>query len=187
MRKEFIAEDCGKVVCDFIEVDLNGAENALELLAKYTDGNIIFAQKTRRVHARPVLLGETVLTAPLATIGERVCKISETSQIVTMDHVTRGDMVVTNPDGEEYIVKGSKFAKIYTHIGNGVYLPQGEVKPFVTTIADICFKASWGELQFAPKGSKLCVADMNDIYSVTDIAFESTYERVQNVHANENE
>ena len=47
MKKEFIAEDCGKVVCDFIEVDLNGAENALELLAKYTDGNII-------LHKRPV-------------------------------------------------------------------------------------------------------------------------------------
>ena len=42
---------------------------------------------------------------------------------------------------------------------------------------NITFKASWGEQIFAPAGSMLCIEyGAGEEYSVTNSAFESTYE-----------
>lgn len=186
MKKEYSALNGEKIQCDYVEIDFLGGD-AVDLLARYTDGEFIYARKTREVVAQPVKEGQVVETKPLATISGQTCIISETTQVVTDEHVARGDMLVTNPDGEQYIVKGPKFQKIYTQVSDGVYKPQGETKAFLTTTTNICFKASWGEVQFAPKGSKLCVSDLGDIYSVTDSAFDATYEIENQPQENENQ
>lgn len=175
MKKSIIAQTGEMVEVEFTKVDFS-KDSILESVTDIAENMPIVATKTREVKARGVVLGENVVTMPLATIDGKVCGLSETQQIVTEEHVARGDMVVTNPDGETYIVKGPKFQKLYAQTGEGVYKPQGEAKIFVTATQDICFMTSWGEMQFSPKGSKLCISDLSDIYSVTDIAFGATYE-----------
>ncbi len=96
-------------------------------------------------------------------------------------------MLVQNPDGEVYTVKAAKFEKTYEKVGEGVYKAKVVEKPFVTTTKNICFKASWGEVQYSPIGSKLCVEDKNSIYSVTNMAFEKTYKEIENSSSNEEE
>lgn len=173
---------------DFKEVDLVGAENVEAVLAQVTDMKVVTAQKTAVVQARPAVLGEKVETNPRCEIGGYIYILGETEQEIQQKHVDRGDVIVENPDGELYVVNGQKFPKKYDAVEDG-YKPVDGPKKFVTVTEDICFKAPWGEMIFSPKGSKLCVEyiDSRDIYSVTNVAFDVTYQGIDIADEDEND
>ena len=171
---------------EFREVDLVGAENLEELLKEVTDCKIITAKKSCEVSARRAEVGQVVDTRPRVNVNGKVYTMSETKRTITQEDVDKNSMLVTNPDGEVYVVKGEKFERTYSFEhdssdGEAIFRPIDDAKKFVTVTEDISFKAPWGETIFAPKGSKLCVEylDSRDIYSVTNSAFESTYKEVE--------
>lgn len=173
---------------DFKEVDLVGAKNVQEVLTQVADMKVVTACKTAIVQARPVRLGEKIETNPRCEIGGYLYILGETVQEIQQKHVDRGDVVVENPDGELYVINGEKFPKKYDAVEGG-YRPVDSAKKFVTVTEDICFKAPWGEMIFSPKGSKLCVEyiDSRDIYSVTNTAFDVTYNQVEIADEDEND
>lgn len=130
------------------------------------------AQKAVKVIARQGVVGEQVDTRPRVERDGKIYVIGETKCTVKVE----GSIIVTNPDGEEYIVKPDAFAKKYTATNEpGVYMPVAQPVKYFTTDKDISFTAPWGETMFATKGASIIVSSPTDIYAVTNEAFKKTY------------
>lgn len=189
IKKLVAAGDYADIEVDFREVDLIGAEDVYAVLTEITDGNVVRASKNARVQARPAVLGEVVDTRPRCVVDGKVYFLEETQQTIAQKHIDKESVVVANPDGETYVVAGDKFVKKYEATGDGSYMAIEGPKKFVTVTENICFKAPWGEMIYSPAGSKLCIEylDSRDIYSVTNSAFESTYQETEMDDADEND
>ncbi|MBO7528132.1 MAG: hypothetical protein J6T74_09645 [Clostridia bacterium] len=130
------------------------------------------AQKTASVFARLGIIGEEVDTRPRVERDGKIYVIGETKGKVKI----AGSMIVTNPDGEEYIVKPEMFAKKYKPTSKeGVYEPISCPIKYIITEKDIAFKASWGEDMFAVKDAALNVTDLDEVYAIQNDAFKKTY------------
>ncbi len=130
------------------------------------------ARKTAIVDARAGVLGEEVDTRVRVSVDDKLYFLSETKNIVKNGN----SMIVTNPDGEQYIVKGEKFGTKYEKTENeGKYRPLGGDIDYIIAPENIVFQASWGEEMTALKGAALNVSDLKDIYAIQNTAFESTY------------
>lgn len=171
----------------FEEIDFIGAADKNALLTQVSDMKFIKAKKEAVVTAWPAKLGEKVVTRPGVIIDGKEYSFDETEITVSQKDVDNKCMLVRNPDGEVYMVKGEKFEKLYEKVDDTTYKTAGDAKSFVTTTKDICFKASWGEMQYSPKGSKLCVSENGDIYSITNMAFQTTYKEVEQEAFDEDE
>ena len=153
--------------------------NTRDELDKIADSKVIYAKKTAIVQAREAIIGEIIDTRPRVNVNGKLYTFSETKQVVTEDKVKNGAIIVKNPDGEELITSLEKFEKKYKACEGG-FQAIGEAMPFRIAKEDCAIQTSWGEVQYVLKGSALNVANMDDIYSVTNVAFESTYQRVKN-------
>lgn len=81
----------------------------------------------------------------------------ETKNVATEDR----RHVVTNPDGEEYLVGADKVADRYTPLGDGRYKAKGMVRAFPNpTGGEITIMAPWGEEQHG--GSEAMLATLYD-------------------------
>lgn len=71
-------------------------------------------KKQGRVKARPAVVGEEITTTLEGGTKETVNKVSE------------GDFIVTNPGGEQYIISGEKFLGRYEETDeSGIYSEKG--------------------------------------------------------------
>ncbi len=161
---------------DFVETTASEARN-------FTTGQVVEARKTAEVSATQ-LQEETVVDTRVRTVvGGKVYVFEETT-----NKAPQGSIVITNPDGEQYVIKDKikdgqvvksaveQFNSKYTRTQNGFVSTEGS-RHFMPITENITFKASWGEQIFAPAGSMLCIEyGMGEEYSVTNSAFNSTYE-----------
>ena len=131
-----------------------------------------FAQKTAQVKARKGKLNEEVDTRARVLHDGRMYVMSETKNKVTMEN----SMIVTNPDGEEYILKPEKFALRYdcTHYED-IYAAKSDVIQFVYLNENIVFQSPWCGDMFAHEGAALNVTHLNDIYCIQNCLFDNTY------------
>lgn len=182
----FACGDYPNIEVEFKEVDMVGTDDIYKLLEEVTDSKVIHAQKDVVVSARPAVLGEEVDTRPRCVIDGKVYTFSETMRTISQKDIDSQSMLVQNPDGEVYVVKGEKFARTYQQENEGEYRPVDGEKKFVTITENICFKAPWGEMTYAPAGSKLCIEYLSsrDVYSVTNSAFDSTYQEAESEAGN---
>jgi hypothetical protein len=97
----------------------------------------VFAKKGK-VEARQVTQREEIRTT-LANGAEETVNLAE-----------RGDMVVSNPTGEKYVLKPDNFAKRYEATEeDGIYRAKGLARAFQNpTGSDIQIIAPWGEPQY---------------------------------------
>ena len=152
-------------------------ETTVDGLKQYMTGKVITAQKSAIVQARGAKVGEIIDTRPRTKVDGEVYTFSEVKREVTPEMVEGGAIIVKNPDGEEYIIANEeKFNKKYEKVDGGYKAIDGP-KHFIEVGEDICFD-KWGEKQFAPKGSFLCIEDPTDVYSITNEAFYGTYKEV---------
>lgn len=167
-----------------IEIDCQVIDNMKEFAQYYIEQLTNMgeypkkAQKTAKVTARPGVIGEKVDTRPRVERDGKIYVIGETKGEVKVE----GSMVVTNPDGEQYIVKPEAFAKKYKETKQeGVYEPIAEPIKFIILRHDIAFKAPWGEDMFGVKGAALNISSLDDIYAIQNEAFKKTYtEQLEN-------
>ena len=84
---------------------------------------------------------------------------------------------MTNPSGEQYLLKDSTFKKKYEVLDefNSIYKPKGGVQIFIQIPDNISFTAPWGEEMNIEKGGYLNITDKNDIYGVQEKEFKETY------------
>lgn len=124
-----------------------------------------------------------LITAVQGKVGQRLETVMknglvETVNIVSVDEKTnQSDWIITNPSGEQYLVKDSTFKKKYEalDLDNNVYKPKGGVCIFVQTNEDISFVAPWGEKMNISKGGYLNITNLDDIYGVQQDEFNETY------------
>ena len=153
-----------------IEMDfiVTTAVNSLQ----FTSPEVINAQKTVPVHAVQAQADVEVVTQPRVEVEGKLYYIEETKNVA---HA--GDWIVTNPDGEQYVISATKFPAKYSDIGNGQFVPTEGPKTFQQTTDNVCFKASWGATQFVTAGSYICTAyGPGKEYGVSNFAFNKTYE-----------
>jgi len=156
-----------------IEVEIVG-ETAKEI-DKISEGKPFPAIKKAVVQAREAKAGEVVDTRPRVEVEGKVYTFSETKRTITEKEEQNGAMIVVNPDGEEYVINTSaKFDSKYEKTSKG-YVAIDGVKSFVRSNGNYAIQTSWGEEQIVLKGSCFCVQDTNDIYGVTNTAFDGTY------------
>lgn len=127
--------------------------------------------KFARIQARQGTLGEEVVT-------NMANGLEETKNTVKIDEKTgEPGWIVTNPDGEEYIVEDSVFkAKYEIDPENpSQYKPKGEPVLSSSVNEHIEFKAPWGEDMKLEAGGSLILNGPNDIYGIQKDEFNNTY------------
>lgn len=127
--------------------------------------------KFARIQARQGTLGEEIVT-------KMANGLEETRNSVKIDEKTgEPGWVVTNPDGEQYIVEDSTFKKKYEidPENPAQYKPKGG--PVVSSPINehIEFEAPWGETMRIECGGSLVLNGPNDIYGIQKDEFEHTY------------
>ena len=158
-----------------IEMDFEVIEDIVKSIDDVASPEIVKAKKVAVVQARRAKAGEVVDTRPRAIVDGKVYVFTETTQKITPEKAEKGAIIVTNPDGEEYVIASlEKFNAKYEKCDGGFRAIDG-VKKFRECEEDCIISTSWGEEQVIPEGSMFCVEWENDIYGVTNAAFESTY------------
>lgn len=150
-----MAEDFPRTAQDdptALELDLSTDE----MTKKFASARI-FAKKGK-VQARTAVAGESLQTV----LADGTVETSNTAE--------EGDVIVTNPGGEQYILKPDNFAKRYeTTEDDGVYRAKGMARAFTNpTAADIQITAPWGELQYG--GAECMIATVYDPSNPVEIS-----------------
>lgn len=87
--------------------------------------------------------------------------------------------IVTNPDGEKYVVADGDFHEKYVKDSDDplsdVYNPIGTPVLVGRIVEDISFIAPWGEEMNIKAGGFLVLASTNDIYGIQEEQFYNTY------------
>ena len=158
-----------------IDVEVEVIENTSENINNMILGEPFPAIKKAIVQARPAIAGEVVDTRPRVEVDGKIFTFSETKRTISPEEEQAGAIVVINPDGEEYVIKNrEKFDAKYAKTQNG-YIAIDGVKHFIRSNGNYSIKTSWGEEQIILKDSYFCIQDKNDIYAITNTAFDNTY------------
>ncbi len=93
--------------------------------------------------------------------------------------LNEGDMIITNPSGEQYRVSADIFKERYTADpdNNGEYFPNPIPQKMLFLTEDISFRAYWGEDMHIKKGGTLNITDyeIGHIYGIQPSEFQETY------------
>lgn len=117
-------------------------------------------QYTQLLTEAPVYAKKAIVEARQTTEREEVKTILADGITETVNVAEPGDVIVTNPGGEKYVIKSEKFAKRYEAIDeNGTYRAKGMVRIVENpTGTPIEITAPWGEKQF---GAANCMVATN--------------------------
>jgi hypothetical protein len=87
-----------------------------------------------------------------------------------------GDIIMSGPSGEQYIVKAAKFDKLYVDGPNGTKIPEQSPRQVAayTGTEEITFTAPWGQSMVMKPGDYL-VKDGDGYYRVAKQEYEQTY------------
>lgn len=127
--------------------------------------------KSARIFARRGILGEEVITWDDNGL-------EETRNIVKLDEKTRKPgWVVTDPNGDEYIIEDSEFKNNYEIDPKNPdqYKPKGDPVLSTPIYEHIEFKAPWGKKMKIEAGDSLILNGPNNIYGIPKSDFENSY------------
>lgn len=140
---------------------------------------------TERLASAPVFAKKGVVQARQATPGEQVTTTLEDGTVETSNTANEGDVVITNPGGEQYIIGGEKFAGRYEATEEeGVFRAKGMARAVQNpTGADIEIMAPWGEPQYGgPDAMIATVFDPEQPDVVGDDRYIIGYEEFQTTY-----
>ncbi len=127
--------------------------------------------KVAKIKARQGTIGEEVVTV-------MANGLEETRNVVTADEKTgEPGWIVTNPNGEEYIVPDSTFKDKYRLNPENPeeYISKGKPTLAAKINEDIEFMAPWGEAMKIEAGGSLVLGGKDDIYGIQEREFNNTY------------
>ena len=150
---------------------------------------------TEKLAEAPVYAKKGVVEARILTEDEQLNTVLADGTVETSRTVPAGEVIVTNPGGEQYAIEREKFEKRYdTTTEEGVYRAKGMARAVDNpTGQDIQIMAPWGELQFGGPDCKIAtVFDPDnpngvgpDRYIIGRQEFEDTYGPIEEVLADE--
>ncbi len=139
----------------------------------------------------PVYAKKGVVEARQVTEHEEVSTTLADGTEETVNVAEPGDVVVTNPGGEKYVLKPDNFAKRYEATDeDGVFRAKGMARAFPNpTGAPIEIVAPWGEKQFGNPDCMIATvfdpdqpdAIGSDRYIIGSEEFQTTYAPIEEV------
>lgn len=95
----------------------------------------------------------------------------------TKNTAAAGDIIMSGPSGEQYVVKSAKFPKLYQgNIGGPIHPEQNpRMVALYTGNQPVMFKASWGEDMILKPGDYLVKEDEGKFYRIAKLEYEQTY------------
>lgn len=146
---------------------------------------------TEALRQAQVYAKKTKVEARTAEVQERVTTVLADGTEETTNVAEPGDVIVKNPGGEEYVLKGEKFAKRYEATSeDGVFRAKGIVRAIENpTGEEIVITAPWGEIQHGgPEAIIASILDPEDQdevsmdrYIIGREEFEETYAPIEEV------
>ena len=140
---------------------------------------IIEEIKNKPFHYEPHYYAKRAwISARPGKVGEEIVTVMKDNHKETKNTVkNEGDMVVTNPSGEQYIIEAKTFAKKYEIDPHNPerYRPIGGLQEFMILKENVMFEAPWGEQMMIKKGGALNVTNMDEIYGIQQSEFNETY------------
>ncbi|MES2007094.1 MAG: hypothetical protein V4436_03225 [Patescibacteria group bacterium] len=135
--------------------------------------------------AAPIFKKQGTVRARPAVANEQIVTKLASGQEETTTTAKDGEWVVTNPGGEQYMVRGDKFDSRYEPTAEaGVYQAKGFCRAIVNPFGfPIAIDTSWGE----QKGDEHCLVAINcdatgkmeqNIHLIETAAFAETYKQV---------
>ncbi|WP_433242509.1 PGDYG domain-containing protein [Streptosporangium sp. CA-135522] len=108
--------------------------------------NLKSAQMTEQFAASAVFRKKAVVGVRDAREGEKIHTVLADGTKETVNKAKKGDKIITNPRGEEYIITAENFAKRYDDIGEGMARAKGTVRAFQNPVGKpVTIDAPWGE------------------------------------------
>lgn len=147
-------------IAEYVREGIKSGKLTVEEVAKFA-----------RIQARQGSLGEEIVT-------KMANGLEETRNTVIADEKTgEPGWVVTNPDGEQYIVADSVFKNKYEIDPENPdqYKPKGGPVLSVPINEHIRFMAPWGKEMKIECGGSLILGGPNDIYGIQSTEFNNTY------------
>lgn len=150
---------------------------------------------TARLAEAPVYAKKGTVEARITTEDEQLDTILADGTVETSRIVPQGDIIVTNPGGEQYAIEAAKFGARYEATAEeGVFRAKGMARAVENpTGQNIEIMAPWGEKQFG--GPECMVATVfdpdnpnevgSDRYIIGKDEFEETYGPIDEVLADE--
>ncbi len=120
--------------------------------------NKIVVEKT----ARPAIAGETVVTVI-------------NGEVETSNNANEGDMIITGLAGEEYIIPGNKFHKLYEIVEGTTYKTKPDSVQAVEVSETFSFLAPWGSEMICNVGDYIVYRSEQDVYRIERTEFLKTY------------
>ena len=98
----------------------------------------------------------------------------------TQNVAEEGDIIMSGATGENYVIKGAKFSKLYHgNVGGDVYPEQSPRQVALYTGGETKFKAPWGEDMVIKPGDYLVKDPANTgYYRIAKVEFEKTYNKL---------
>jgi hypothetical protein len=139
----------------------------------------------------PVYKKQGEVRAQIAAGGEEVVTTLADGSVETKNKAEQGDAIITNPGGEQYVIKADKFVKRYEAKAGeeGVYSAKGYCRAIDNPYGEpITMMASWGEMQNGQIDCK--IADTYDLetqqvggepYIIGRAEFNDTYKPADKV------
>ena len=126
-----------------------------------------WAQKVAEVHAVP------------AVEGERVNTVMSDGHAETTNIAQLGDLKITNPSGEQYLVHADVFRKRYHATGKpGIFAPEPRAIHVIRVDENVEFRASWGKTIRIKSGGLLGEIAPGDVNGIEGPEFKETYQYV---------
>ncbi len=116
-------------------------------------------EMTRAFAEAPLYIKSAIVTARAATPGEKVTTTLADGTIETINIAEKGDIIITNPSGELYLLATEKFNQQYEGLGQGRYRTKDACRAFKNpTGKNITIIAPWGDEQHGGPNAMLAVA-----------------------------
>lgn len=92
-----------------------------------------------------------------------------------------GDVVMSGPSGETYVVKAAKFGDLYDTGPGAIVVPNQSPRLVAryTGSSEVVFTAPWGEDMVLKPGDYIVGGASEDIYRIAKKEFEATYDEVR--------
>lgn len=186
MKKKIYSPDgYSELEVEFEKVDLIGANDLTALLKDISDGIVLSAKKDVSVYATPVILGSEVDTRMRFNLHGRAYVFEKSKRKITERDVVTNSKMILYTDGQTVVLKGEKFEELFTLENKDweLYKPVDYAKKYITLKKNVYYKTLWGEIVFAPMGSKLCVefARNRDFFIVTNSLYRMAYREIGEV------
>lgn len=168
---------------NFTKVNLVETKDILATLGEITDGKIFYAKKGVSVYVSPAVLGDMIDTRKRFSLYGKVLLFDKDKQIVEERDVQTNSKVIFYTDGQVELIRGEKFDECYKLENKEweLYKPLDTVKKYLTVTQNIYFQTSYGDIIYAPIGSKLCIENLEqrDFFVVTNSFFKVAYQEIE--------